>query len=461
MRKLSLLDLIFFVVESEDSPKHVAGLMRCKKPPKAPANYVKRLFEELRSHDNLTEPFNLVIEFVGLQGPHWKPCENFDIDEHLFYHRPKRSLSWLEAKELAAGFHEPLMDRSKPLWEFHVIDGIQGGRFAVYLKLHHAYADGMTMTSWLSRSLSESPEITDFTPVWELPPPRRKASRERKPSLTSTLGKLTGQAWKQVLTAGGIAKLSAQQYLERAGLTREAVALLFSTGKDTPMTGSATPGRSIATASVEMDRIGKLRKSTCSTLNHVALACIDGAMHRYLAESGIVLDHPISIQMPVNLRTDDDAPPGNKLGIALVDLAQPTDDPYRRLREIGYKLRNVKNQVAGVPGTSFEQFTILVAGVSEAIEKLQLTDRLPTNGHTVVSNVPGPVHPLYLEGSLVERMYPISTLAPGLRLNITMFSYGGVLHFGLVGTRDLEQLQDLADFIVEEFDALEEAVATR
>ncbi|NNK31641.1 MAG: wax ester/triacylglycerol synthase family O-acyltransferase [Xanthomonadales bacterium] len=461
MRKLSLLDLIFFLVESEDSPKHVAGLMRCKKPPKARADYCRRLFDELRTHDQLTEPFNLVINFVGLQGPHWEYCQDFSIDQHLFYHRPKRSLSWQEAKDLAAALHEPLMDRDKPLWEFHLIDGIKGGRFAIYLKLHHAYADGMTMTSWLNRSLSESPEGYDLAPVWELPPPRRSGAASGKTSLTSALGKLTGQAWRQVLTAGGIAKLSAQQYLERSGLTHEAVALLFSTAKDTPMTGSATPGRSIATSSVAMDRLNRLRKSTCSTLNHVALACIDGAMHRYLAASGIVLDHPISIQMPVNLRTDGDGPAGNKLGITLVDLARPTDDPYRRLREIGYKLRNVKNQVAGVPGSSFEQFTILVAGMSEVIDKLQLTDRLPTNGHTVVSNVPGPVHPLYLLGSRVERMYPISTLAPGLRLNITMFSYAGVLHFGLVGTRDLENLQDLADLVVDEFEALENAVASR
>jgi diacylglycerol O-acyltransferase len=458
VKKLSLLDLVFFLVESEESPKHVAGLMRCKKPPRAPADYCRRFVNELRTGETLNEPFNLVINFLGVKGPEWRYVEEFSFEDHIFYHREKKVISWLQAKEKVSLLHEPMLDRSKPLWEFHLIDGIRGSEFAIYLKMHHAYADGVTMTSWLSQSLSASAKDDDFTPVWALPPPRRRKTPSARPTLLDSARKLAGTSLRAALTAGGLAKITAQQALERAGLTRDAVAVMFDTPQDTPMSGSATPGRHVATSSVAMDRVGRLRKTTCSTLNHVALSCIDGAIHRYLDENGIELDHPISIQMPVSLRNGSQGPSGNKLGITLVDLARPTDDPYRRLREIGYKLSNVKNQVASVPGASFEQFTILAAGVSEAIDHLGLTDRLPTNGHAVVSNVAGPENPLYVKGSKVERMYPISTLSPGLRLNITMFSYAGVLHFGLVSTRDLENLQHLADLIVAEFERLEEAV---
>jgi hypothetical protein len=256
--------------------------------------------------------------------------------------------------------------------------------------------------------------------------------------------------------------LTAQQAIERAGLTRDAVALMFSTPPDTPMTGSARPGRGVATAGVPMSRVFRLCDATCSTLNHVALACIDGAIHDYLARRDIHLDHPISIQMPVNLRDNSDGGDGgNRIGITLVDMAQPGLTPYRRLREIGFKLQNVKYQVSGIPAVAFEQFTFLTGGASEAINKLGLTDTLPTNGHAVVSNLPGPRETRYLCGSRVERMYPISTLSPGLRLNITMFSYDGILHFGLVATRDLDELQSLADGIVEQFRDLEAAVRRR
>lgn len=460
MKSLSLLDLIFFAVESEDSPKHVAGLLRCRKPAGCSANYARALVAELKTHERLVEPFNLVINFLGLKGPHWERCREFSIDQHIFYHRPQKQISWQQTLAFAADLHQPLMDRSKPLWEFHLIDGIKGGKFAIYIKLHHAYADGMTMTTWFQRSFNTSPEDLNLHPIWEMRPRKRKQLKKSTPSLLSTARNLGGQALGQLRSVGGIAKLNLQQTIERSGLTRDAVALLFSTAHDTPLTGRASPGRFLATSSLPMEEVtGLCRRKRC-TLNHLALTCIDGAMHQYLASCGIELDHPVTIQMPVSLRKNGDSSSGNKLGIALLDLAQPGDDPLERHREIGYKLRNVKNQVAGVPGDSFEQYTILVAGVSELIEKLQLTNRLPSNGHTIVSNVPGPTETLYLKGSVVERMYPISTLAPGLRMNITLFSYAGVLHFGIVATRNMENLQILADNIIAEFRNLESLQAT-
>jgi WS/DGAT/MGAT family acyltransferase len=458
LRKLSVLDLAFFVAESEGSPKHVAGLSLYKKPAGCHEDFALDLFEEMRTHDRPTEPFNLVIHFLGLKGPHWRACENFCIEDHLFYHRQKKAVSWDEVKALAARLHEPIMDRSKPLWECHLIDGIRGRKFAVYAKFHHAYADGMTMTSWLGKTLSESRDDMSLRPMWTQDPPSRPARKEQAASLGKTLQGLTRQGWGQILATGGIAKIATQQYLERIGLTHNAVSIPFSASGETPLTGSASPGRRLATAFVPMNRVRRICKATRSTLNHVALTCIDGALHRYLADEGVFLDHPITIQMPVNLRSENDETSGNKLGIVLVDLANPTDDPFVRLREIGFTLRNVRNQIDGVPGTAIEQYSILSAVLGEMIEKLKLSDKLPANGHTLVSNVPGPVNPLYLKGAKLEQMYPISTLAPGLHMNITLFSYAGKLHFGIVSTRDMKRVDRLAQYVEEAFTQLEEAV---
>lgn len=461
MRRLTLMDLAFFVAESENSPKHVAGLMLCKKPAGAPADYAERLVEEALEYEDIAAPFDQVINFYGPLGPHWETCGHFSFDNHVFYHREDRVISWEEALEKVALLHEPMLDRSRPLWEFHLIDGIRGGKFALYLKLHHAYADGMTMTSWMDKGMATTADDPGFTPPWMINARRKQPKPPELPKPSRVLFGLAGLAKQQLRSAGGILKLSAQQVIERAGLTRDAVALMFNTPPDTPMTGSAQPGRGVATAGVPMKRVYDLCDATCSTLNHVALACIDGAIHGYLAERGISLDHPISIQMPVNLRNQQGGKSGNRIGITLVDLGQPGLKPYRRLREIGYKLQNVKLQVSGIPAVAFEQFTFLAGSVSEAIGKLQLTDLLPTNGHAVVSNLPGPETTRYLRGSRVERMYPISTLSPGLRLNITMFSYDGILHFGLVATRDLDGLQSMADRIVGEFHELERSVRHR
>ena len=458
VRKLTVLDLAFFLTETKESPKHVAGLMLCKKPAGSPANFARKLVEELKTHDQLTEPFNLVIQLLGIRGPHWKITDQFDIDEHVFYHKPKKTISWLEVQDFVARLHEPVMDRSKPLWEYHLIDGVEGGRFAVYTKIHHAYADGVMMARWVADSLSKSPDDMELRPAWTLVRRRKKLTKSKPPSISGTIGSLTRQSWNQLLTTGGIAKLATLQYLEKAGLTHHTISVPFSANNDSPLTGSATAGRSIATTWVTLEDIKRLSKESRSTLNHVALSCIDGGLHRYLDETGNSIDHPITIQMPINLRSDKVDKAGNQVGVMLVELANPTEDPLERFTEIGYNLRNVKNQIASVPGDSIEQYSILLAVTGELIEKLKLSDRLPTHGHTLVSNLPGPRELLYLKGAKVEQMFPLSLLLPGLHMNITLFSVGEILNFGIVATRDLKDLDRLAVHIREEFDRLEKAV---
>ena len=458
MKTLSLLDLAFFLVESEGSPKHVAGLLLCKKPKNAPRNFVQQLVRELKTNTGLTKPFNQVIHFIGWKGPHWKEVEDFSIDKHVFYHRPEKSISWQDVQDIAAKLHEPALDRSKPLWEYHIIDRIKGARFAVYFKIHHGYADGLSMTAWLNRSLSESPDDMQLHPIWSLPEPERSRPVEKSKFLGKTIRGLGRQSWEQIFTSGGLAKLSVQQLIERIGLTKTAVSIPFNVANETPLTGSASPGRCIATATVSMERVKNLSRKTRSTVNHVAMACIDGALHRYLADLGIMLDHPISIQMPVSLRKEGDTHKGNKVGILLVDMAEPTEDPYIRLRDIGFNLRQVKKQVEELPGSSIEQYSIISGVVGEVIEKIKLSNKLPVNGHTLVSNVPGSRNALYLKGAKVEQMYPISTLTPGLHMNITLFSYDELLQFGLVATRDMENLHELAQYIEDELQNLEGAV---
>jgi len=458
LRSLSALDLAFFLAESEASPKHVAGLMLFRKPPRSARNFGRQLLEELKRHDQPTEPFNLVIRFTGLAGPHWEPTADFDIDQHVFYHRAAKSRSWAEVRELAAGLHEPVMDRSRPLWEYHLIDGIEGGRFAVYFRVHHAYADGMTMTTWLQKTLSDRPDDQSLKPVWTMPPKRSARSAGGRKTVLGRVRSLGSQSLAQLQTAGGMVRLAALQLLERGGITYKAVPLQFHTAHDTPLTGSPSPGRSIATACLDMGEIRAVCDAARATLNHVALACIDAALHRYLEATGFAVDHPLTIQMPVNLRREGRDREGNMVGVALVELGTREADPIRRLQDIGHSLQKVRHLVDSVPGDAMQQYTVISALTTEMIDKLQLSDRIPATGHTLVSNVPGPTQALYLKGARLEQNYPISILVPGLRMNVTLFSCSGILNFGIVATRDLAQLELLASSIEEAFDELKESL---
>jgi len=458
LRTLSALDLAFFLAESEASPKHVAGLMLFRKPSRSPRNFARRLVDELKTHDRPTEPFNLIIRFAGLAGPHWEPAPDFDIDQHVFYHRPAKSISWGEVRAFAARLHEPVMDRSRPLWEYHLVDGIEGGRFAVYFRVHHAYADGMTMTSWLQKTLSDSPDDPELKPIWAMPARRPRRGHGSRDTLLGRIRSLGSQSAAQLQTAGGMARLAAMQLLERGGITYKAIPLQFATRHQTPLTGSPSPGRSITTACLDMTEIRAVCDAARATLNHVALACLDAAMHRYLNATGYPVEHPLTIQMPVNLRRDGRDRTGNMVGVVLVELANPTDDPLRRLQEIGHSLQKVRHLVDSVPGDAMQQYTVLSALTGEMIDKLHLSDRIPATGHTLVSNVPGPAHALYLKGAKLEQNYPISVLVPGLRTNITLFSCSGILNFGVVATKDLEQLDLLAGYIEDEFRQLQGAL---
>jgi WS/DGAT/MGAT family acyltransferase len=458
MKRLSLLDLGFFITETEENPKHVAGLMVFKRPAGSRADFAARLYQELQASGAPMEPFNQVIDFWALTGPSWRPAGSFDIDEHLHFHKPRRTLKKPDLYALVAGLHTPPLDRSRPLWEFHIIDRVEGGRFAIYSKTHHAYADGVTLSSWMARSLSDSAEDQSLRPVWRLERGRRRSRRVSNETATRMLKRFIHGSVGQIRASGGLAKLMTQLTLERVGLTKHAVSLPFRSDGRSPLTGQITAERQFAKASVPMADVQRIREMCRATLNHVALTCVDGALHRFLQATGQDIHRPIAIQMPVSLRSGDDAHLGNRIGLVTVDLANRTDDPYLRLREIGFTLRNVRNQIDGVPPDAVVQYTIIMGVAAQLMEMLKLNNVLPPISDTLVSNVPGPRQPLYLKGARMEEMCPMSTLMPGNHLNITLYSYAWTLHFGLIGTREIGDLARLASYIEQAFRDLETAV---
>jgi diacylglycerol O-acyltransferase len=141
-----------------------------------------------------------------------------------------------------------------------------------------------------------------------------------------------------------------------------------------------------------------------------------------------------------------------------VELSPPTDDPYVRLRNIGYSLRNVRTMVDSVAPEAIESYTIITGLVAQIAEMLKLSNQMPPMGNTLVSNVPGPKEHLYIKGARMEEMHPISTLPPSNLLNITLFSYAGDLFFGLIATDELPNLERLADYVTQAFAELESSV---
>ncbi len=465
MSKLSLLDLGFFIAETEASPKHVAGLLICQPPAKSGGTFAKNLYRDYLTFTDVKPPFNSVINFSLSAMPHWEDAPLVDLNQHVFYHKlPKGKNDRKALYDFVSALHVPMLDRSRPLWEVHVIDGIADepglpksqGRFALYQKMHHAYADGITMARWTAEGLSESPDDMEITPVWTLKHGGHGVKRKQaaQDMMKSVLKEVTGTSLRFL----GIGRLAAMLLLESVKLTKNAIALPFVSSAKTPLTGQVTPGRQFTAVGVSLERVNRIRERTRSTINHVALTCLDGALRRYLSDQGVHLRRPITIQMPVNLRRDGEKTAGNKIGIIQVELSPPTDDPYVRLRNIGYSLRNVRTMIDSVAPEAIESYTIITGLVAQIAEMLKLSNTLPPMGNTLVSNVPGPKSHMYLRGARMEEMHPISTLPPSNLLNITLFSYAGDLFFGLIATDELPNLQLLGDYVQEAFTELENSV---
>jgi WS/DGAT/MGAT family acyltransferase len=460
--RLSLLDLAFFIAENEASPKHVAGLHIHAIPKGGGANFARELYEEFLTHTDVQPPFNRVINFVSSSVmPSWTTVDEVDLAQHVFLHKLKPGKNKRDdLYELVSRLHEPMLDRSRPLWEMHIISGLWDKQFAIYYKMHHAYADGITMTRWGVDSLRTTPDDHELTPVWSFDHTRRSGGKLGRNKRLDQ--KVAGTVWKQLTInskrAAGIGRLTAMLMLEAVKLTKNAIALPFMASGATPLTGNTTPGRQFATAAVSMDRINAIRKVARATLNHVALTCLDGALHRYLADEGVTLDRPITIQMPVNLRREGEKAAGNKIGIILVDLSAPTDDAYVRLRNVGYSLRNVRTMIDSVAPEAIETYTILTGLFGQFAGMFKLADVITPLGNTLVSNVPGPSERLYLKGAELREMHPVSTLPPTHLLNITLFSYVDQLYFGLIATDALPNLGRLSAYIEEEIATLEAAV---
>ena len=454
-RPLTVVDNGFLITETDDSPKHIAGLQTYIKPKRAAKTFVKKLYDQWIKVDSACAPYNLILNAKNPLKPYWEESPNFRAKEHVFFLTLKQGTRE-ELNTLVSELHEPRLDMSKPLWRCFFIDGLSDDRFAIYFSFHHSVLDGISAGKIMERTLSYEATKKGLPPFFAMADnPYNKRSKRKKPTLLDKVMSTTSSNAKAVY---GLSRISTELCLEAAGLTKNAISLPF-TAAPTPLTGNVTSKRTFTTSYLPMDRVNHLRKITRNTLNHIALTCLDGALHRYLEHIGHPLDATLTITMPVSLRKEDAKVGGNQIGLVATTLSPKTDDPIVRLREIGSSLQAVRNQIDDSPAQSIQAYSLVTNGIAQLIDTVNVATAVPALSHTIVSNVPGPRKPLYLEGAQLEGWYPVSTLGPGHRLNVTMFSYNGKLDFGIIGASDfLPDLHKLGAFIIEEFEELEKAV---
>ena len=448
-KRLSQLDAAFLRMESAAAPMHVGCLMTFKLPPKVPRRYFAEMVEHLRNEPFMPEPFGCKLAKGRRAGlaPAWEPAEA-DMEYHLRHSALPKPGGERELGTLVARLHSHPMDFRRPLWECHVIEGLENRRFAMYFKAHHCAIDGMGAMRMTKQWLTEDPEDMRWPGQGIAPAQGLKL----RPSLSRQLGKVLRDAGGH---ARGIGEL-ASKLLEMSRGEGSTVRASMETPK-TIFNLPVTQQRRLGTQLLALERFKVLSRKLQVTVNDVTLAVCAGAVRRYLEEAGQLPAKTLNASVPIGLPRSGDGG-GNAVAGFVCPLATDEPDPIKRVRLINTTTTRSKQELMSMSGPALEQFTLMGLAPLLAGQMTGTLTKLPPLFNFVVSNVVLTKNKLYLRGAELEAMYPMSILFDGYALNVTVIGYAEHVCIGFTGCRDaIPHLQKLAVYAGEALDGLEQA----
>ena len=450
MELISPVDSMFLLGESREHPMHVAGLQLFEPPDGADSDYIRNLYQDLVARDDVSSTFRKhPAEFLGgIANLTWASDRDLDLEYHLRRSALPSPGRVRELLELTSRLHGTLLDRHRPLWESHLVEGLNDGRFAVYTKIHHALVDGVSAMRMMRRALSADPEDRHVRVPWgtnDRTPRRDAAGSSRVSELLQTVGSVAGLGPSAV-------------YLARKGLFEQQLTLPFGAPRtmfNVPIGGA----RRCAAQSWPLQRVLAVKKAAGVTVNDVVLAMCSGALRSYLLEQNALPDRPLIAMVPVSLRDDSSSTGGNQVGALLANLATDLDDPALRLKAVSASMSANKEIFSQLPKlerlalSAFNLSPLVLSAVSPAL----VSAAPPFN--LAISNVPGAREPLYWNGAKLDGNYPLSIALDGQALNITLTNSAENLDFGLVGCRrSVPSLQRLLGHLDTSLSDLEEAM---
>lgn len=465
-------DAMFLWGESPETMMHVAALMPFTPPDDAGPTYLRDLMEEI-CREQVQSPWNLRLSHPWLlRHPlqSWVEDTSFDIDYHVRRSALPSPGDERELGILVSRLHSNQIDFRRPPWEMHIIEGLEGDRFAVYVKVHHALVDGFTAVKILARSLSENQADRTHPFFFSVRPPRRQPVRSQaKPPVDQLVSRVTSPVTGAAKLASGLlgAGATAARAVARLELGRGEDLADLRGPRSAPHTILNAPtGRSrrFATQQYDTARLARIAKASGGTLNDVVMAICGGGLRAFLLEQDALPPTSLVAFMPVNIRAPGDEGGGNKVGALLATMGTDLEDPVERLEAVIRSTSQAKGQMRGMDQLSALAYSgyLLAPVANQAIAAVLglSSNPLPTAFNVCLSNVPGPREPLYMRGSRLEAVFPLSIPIHGMALNITLESYAGQLCFGFIGCRDaVPHLQHLAVHTGTALEELEAAYA--
>jgi diacylglycerol O-acyltransferase len=445
MRAVEPNDYLFLLLERRQQPMHVAGLQLFSIPEGESDTWVHAFVDQARAHSRPMAPFNkCLVSQLGI--PFWKEDEHLDLGLHLRHWALPQPGRIRELLSNLSSQHSVAMDRDRPLWECHVIEGLSERRFAVYTKVHHALMDGISVMRLGVQSLSLDASERDMAPFWARKRKRNARTAEANPEYYANLAKNYAAAVPKAVR-------EALRISQRARKHPECVPMFGAPAS--VLNGKITGSRRVAAQSYDLGRVRALARSVRCTVNDIVLTVCAGALRRYLGDQGALPDKPLIAMVPMSMRKDDSTG-GNQFALILANLGTHLADPADRLRVITDSVRAARKRYQGMTHEEASALSALIVSPFLLGLATGITPRnLPFN--VVISNVPGPPKPLYWNGARLEGLYPLSIVLDHNALNITLTSYRNSLEFGIVGCRrtlpSMQRLLKDIDASIEELEA--------
>lgn len=461
MNCLSALDAVFLYLETPETPMHV-GSVTIFAPTAPQRDLLERFRERTAARLDLLPSYRRRLKTtpLGLDHPTWVTEAHVDLDYHIRRVALPSPGTMRQLRAEVEKLHAIPLDRTKPLWEYYLIEGLPDGGFAVYVKVHHSAMDGVAGASTLE-------VVYDLEPGDEKPPPARAARNAPEPSdfleLTSTaIADFIRLGFRAVKSAPGLARSIAKS---APRLAKDARYLLsYAKGMPrTPLNGAISKLRSFGTSSVSLTQVKAVAKARGATVNDVVLALCAGALRRYLIEHHALPDAPLVAGVPASLRLPGDLAMNNQVVFTICRLPTHLAEPLPRLAAAQASGRDAKGLFADfrdllTTDISLPGAPLIVTALAKLFGATRAANVLPWHFNVVISNVPGPRTTMYCLGAPATHYFPVSIPYHGCGLNITVQSYLDQLDFGLIAcSRSAPYAQGIAELIADEFEALRRA----
>lgn len=455
-QQLSPQDAVFLSMETPDLPSHIGGLafLECTEGPEA---FALRFVDFIRERLPVCERFSWKLQEVpfGLDRPYWVEQKDFDVADHIQRVAVPAPGGTRELSELAGLLFERPLDRDRPLWEMFLIEGLSGGRCALLWKVHHCLMDGASGASLTEQLFDISPDatrpsesvVTDSATAGKPVAPLRivENALRNASDLPRNQARYLEGSLRRFFGARG----------EESKESRVAPRVLFN--------GRVGKRRRVAWSSVSLDEVKKIKNALSVTVNDVILAMTSGALRTYLADRDALPEETLIASVPSSTRKPGDNSLGNQVRDLAIPWATNLADPIERLLQIHEDANRAKASAAA--DESISMMGVMADALLPGALGLMMrgaaaaSDRIPLPVNAVVSNVPMAPIPLYCAGARLTQLVPISLLGATQGLNITVVSYCGELHFGLVHDPDLlPEAWALAEQIPKNFQLLQSAV---